>query len=91
MKTLKTYINERQGRDKEFAKDFDRGYADFKIGVLLKHAREDAGLSQLALARKIGTQKTAISRMENHAVDIKLSTLEKVALALGRQLKISIA
>ena len=91
MKTLKTYINERKSRDKEFAKDFDRGYTDFKIGVLLKQAREDAGLSQSALARKIGTQKTAVSRMENHAEDIKLSTLEKVALALGRQLKVSIA
>ena len=91
MKTLKTYINERKNRDKEFAKDFDRGYADFKIGVMLKQAREEAGLSQSELAQKIGTQKTSISRIENHAEDIKLSTLEKVALALGRQLKVSIA
>ena len=91
MKTLKTYINERKSRDKEFAKDFDRGYANFKIGVMLKQAREEAGLSQSELAQKIGTQKTSISRIENHAEDIKLSTLEKVALALGRQLKVSIA
>jgi len=91
MKTLKTYINERKAKDKEFAKDFDKGYEEFKIGVILKQAREEAGLSQSDLARKIGTQKTAISRIENHAEDIKLSTLEKVALALGRQLKVSIA
>lgn len=91
MKTLKTYINERKSRDKEFAKDYDRGYADFKIGVILKQAREEAGLSQSELAHKIGTQKTSISRIENHAEDIKLSTLEKVALALGRQLKVNIA
>ena len=43
------------------------------------------------LAQRIGTQKTSISRMENHAEDIKLSTLEKVTLALGRRLKVSIA
>lgn len=91
MKTLKTYINERKSRDKGFAKDYDTGYADFKIGVVLKQARENAGLSQSALARKVGTQKTSISRIENHAEDIKLSTLEKVASALGRRLKISIA
>ena len=91
MKTLKMYINERKNRDKGFAHNFESGYEDFKIGVLLKQAREEAGLSQSELARKIGTQKTAISRMENHAEDIKLSTLEKVALALGRQLKVSIA
>ena len=91
MKTLKTYINERKSKDKAFAKDFDKGYEEFKIGVILKQARENAGLSQSALARKIGTQKTAISRIENHAEDIKLSTLEKVAFALGRRLKVSIA
>jgi len=91
MKSLKTYINERKSRDKAFAKEFDKGYRDFKIGVVLKQAREDAGLSQSELAQKIGTQKTSISRIENHAEDIKLSTLEKVALALGRQLKVSIA
>lgn len=91
MKTLKTYINERKSKDKVFAKDFDRGYNDFKIGVILKQARETAGLSQTQLAQKIGTQKTSISRIENHAEDIKLSTLEKVALALGRRLRVSIA
>ena len=91
MKTLKTYIKKRKSRDKDFAKDFDKGYRDFKIGVILKQAREEAGLSQSQLAHKIGTQKTSISRIENHAEDIKLSTLEKVALALGRQLKINIA
>lgn len=91
MKTLKTYINERKSKDKAFAKNYDRGYADFKIGVILKQAREEAGMSQSQLAQKIGTQKTSISRIENHAEDIKLSTLEKVALALGRQLRVSIA
>jgi DNA-binding XRE family transcriptional regulator len=91
MKTLKTYISERKSKDKAFAKDFDRGYEDFKIGVILKQVREEAGLSQSQLAQKIGTQKTSISRIENHAEDIKLSTLEKVALALGRQLRVSIA
>lgn len=91
MKTLKTYINERKSKDKAFAKDFDRGYEDFKIGVILKQAREEAGLSQSQLAQKIGTQKTAISRIENHAEDLKLSTLEKVAAALGRRLQIKIA
>jgi HTH-type transcriptional regulator / antitoxin HipB len=36
-------------------------------------------------------QKTAISRIENHAEDIKLSTLEKFANALGKNLKLEIA
>jgi HTH-type transcriptional regulator / antitoxin HipB len=35
-------------------------------------------------------KRTAISRIENHADDIKLSTLERVAKALGKELKVKI-
>ena len=58
---------------------------------MLKQAREDVGMTQESLAKKLKTQKTAISRIENHAEDLKLSTLEKVAMALGRKLQIKIA
>ncbi len=50
-----------------------------------------AGLTQEELARRLKTKKTAISRIENHAEDIKLSTLEKVAHALGKRLEVKIA
>jgi hypothetical protein len=40
---------------------------------------------------RLKTKKTAISRIENHAEDIKLSTLEKVAVALGKRLQVKIA
>jgi HTH-type transcriptional regulator/antitoxin HipB len=59
--------------------------------VVLKQVRETAGLTQEELALKLNTKKTAISRIENHAEDIKLSTLEKVAQALGKRLQIKIA
>jgi HTH-type transcriptional regulator / antitoxin HipB len=90
MSDLKKYIRNRKGKDKGFAQNFEEGYEQFKIGVLLRQARESAGLTQEALARKLKTKKTAISRIENHAEDIKLSTLERVAAALGRQLQISL-
>lgn len=91
MSDLKRYIKERKQKDRIFALDYERGYGDFKIGVMLRHAREAAGLSQEELAKRLKTQKTAISRIENHAEDIKLSTLEKVASALGKHVKIAIA
>jgi transcriptional regulator with XRE-family HTH domain len=58
---------------------------------VLRQAREEAGLTQEELARRLKTRKTAISRIENHAEDIKLSTLERFAGALGKRLQISIA
>jgi ribosome-binding protein aMBF1 (putative translation factor) len=91
MSDLKKYIKERKKRDKVFAKGFEEGYEQFKIGVVLRQAREEAGITQEELARRLKTRKTAISRIENHAEDIKLSTLERVAGALGKRLQISIA
>jgi HTH-type transcriptional regulator/antitoxin HipB len=91
MSDLKKYIHERKKRDKSFAKGYDEGYEQFEIGVVLRQARESAGLTQEELARKLKTKKTAISRIENHAEDIKLSTLEKVASALGKRLQVKIA
>jgi len=90
MSDLKKYIKERKKRDKVFAKGFEEGYEQFKIGVVLRQAREEAGITQEELARRLKTRKTAISRIENHAEDIKLSTLERVAGALGKRLQISI-
>ena len=91
MSDLKKYIKDRKKRDKVFAKGFDEGYEQFKIGVMLRQAREAAGLTQEELARRLNTKKTAISRIENHAEDIKLSTIERVAGALGKRLQINIS
>ena len=91
MSDLKQYIKERKEKDKAFALKYEAGYDEFKIGVFLRQAREAAGLSQEELAKRLKTQKTAISRIENHAEDIKLSTLEKVAAALGKHIRVAIA
>ena len=86
MSDLKKYIAERKKTDKKFAAGYNEGYGQFKVGVMLRQARETAGLTQEELAKRLHTKKTAISRIENHAEDIKLSTLERVASALGKRL-----
>lgn len=91
MSDLRLYVEKRKNRDAEFAENYEKGYQEFKLGVMLRQAREEAGLTQEELAKRINTKKTAISRIENHAEDIKLSTLEKFASALGKHLTISVA
>ena len=91
MSDLKRYIKKRTAADKRYAASYDLGYHEFKVGAMIKAAREKAGLTQEELAEKLHTKKTAISRIENHAEDIKLSTLERTAIALGRKLKVSFA
>ena len=58
---------------------------------MLRMAREEAGLTQEDMAKRLHTKKSAISRIENHAQDIKLSTLEKFAGAIGKRLTLKIA
>jgi len=62
MSDLRKYIRDRKKKDKAFAKGFDEGYEQFKIGVMLRQAREAAGLTQEELARRLKTKKTAVSR-----------------------------
>jgi HTH-type transcriptional regulator / antitoxin HipB len=90
MDDLDRYIERRKKKSKAFARSFDLGYRDFKIGAILKLAREESGLTQDAVARKLHTKKTAISRIENHAEDIKLSTIERFAHAVGKEIKVQV-
>lgn len=88
MSDVKQYIQKRAERDEEFSENYEVGYADFKIGVILRQAREAAGLTQDEVAQRLHTQKSAISRIENHADDVRLSTLQRYAEAIGSRLQI---
>lgn len=90
MSDLKKYINKRKASDPDFAQGYDLGLEEFKIGLILRQEREKSGLTQEELAKKIKTTKSAISRIENHSDDIKLSTLMKVAKALGKNVSIKL-
>ena len=90
MSDLQEYIKNRKRKESSFAESYDSGYEEFKIGILLREARKRSGLTQEELARRVKTTKSAISRLENHAEDVKLSTLEKVAKALGKQILVEI-
>lgn len=90
MSDLKKYIAKRKASDATFSDNYEDGFQSFKIGAVLRQLRVSSGLTQEDLANKLHTKKSAISRIENHAEDIRLSTLEKIASALGHKLEISI-
>ena len=91
MDDLEKYIEKRKKRSRVFADGFEAGYEQFKVGLMLRNAREEAGLTQDEIAERLRTKKSAISRIENHAEDIRLSTLEKFAEAVGKRLSLKIA
>ncbi len=90
MSDVKKYITRRKKKDPEFAENYEIGYQNFKIGVILRQLRKESGITQEELAKKLNTKKSVISRIENHAEDIRLSTLNKYAETLGRTLKIQL-
>ena len=83
--------------DKKYGKNgtatrnkFDEEFEAFKIGVIIQEARKNQHLTQEELALKVGTTKNYISRIENDANDIKLSTLIRIIReGLGGDLKFS--
>ena len=56
MDDLDKYIETRKKVSPKFAKNFDKGYEQFKIGILLKQARLEAGLTQEQVAKKLRTR-----------------------------------
>ena len=72
--------------------DYEQGFEAFKLGVLIQEMREKQNLTQEQLAAKCGTTKSYISRIENNASDIRLSTLMRIVKeGLGGHLKLSVA
>ena len=70
---------------------YEEEYESFKLGAMLQELRKEQGLTQEQLAAKCGTTKTYISRIENNASDIRLSTLMRITReGLGRHLKLSV-
>jgi ribosome-binding protein aMBF1 (putative translation factor) len=63
----------------------------FRLGVMLKEARKEANITQEELAKKTGTKKSYISRIESGKSDIQISTYYKlIEIGLGKNLNISI-
>ena len=63
----------------------------YQIGQIIKKARKEAGLTQEELAKRSGTTKNYISRIENDKSDIELGTLRKIIeIGLDKRLNIGV-
>jgi len=70
---------------------FEEGFEAFKLGVMIQELRKQNGLTQSQLAEKCGTTKNYISRIENNASDIRLSTLMRIiSVGFGGHLRMNV-
>ena len=71
--------------------EFEEKAQYFVISEMLREARKEAKMTQEQLAKKIGTKKSYISRLENGKCDIQLSTLYKIfEFGLGKRINLLI-
>jgi DNA-binding XRE family transcriptional regulator len=97
-KTVAKLTSFRDHLDKQYGKmgtppreKYEQEFEAFRLGVMLQELRKEKGLTQQQLAEKCGTTKTYISRIENNASDIRLSTLMRIIQeGLGGHLKFNI-
>lgn len=90
--SLADHLDKQYGkRGSKRREEYEEGFEAFKLGVMLQELRKDQGLTQEELAEKCGTTKTYISRIENNASDIRLSTLMRIiSEGLGGHLKLRV-
>ena len=71
--------------------EFEIKARSFAIGEILRQERKDAHMTQEELAKKTGTKKSYISRVENGHTDIQLSTLYRLfELGFGKTVNLVI-
>ena len=92
LKTLEQLKEEHFGKRGTVAREkLEKGYQDFKLGVLIQEARHKKGMTQQELADKVGTTKSYISKIENNIKEARLSTIQKIVeLGFGGELELSI-
>ncbi len=77
------------GNDPARQRRFEEEFANREIGSQIYELRQKAGLSQTTLARRIGTQQSVISRLEDADYQgHSLAMLNRIAAALQQRIEI---
>ncbi len=90
--TFEEHLDRQYGKTGTSKRDkFDADSLAFRIGEMLKVARQKTHMTQEELAERTGTKKSYISRIECGKSDIQISTFFKlIESGLGRTLSIRI-
>ncbi|MBC8004996.1 MAG: helix-turn-helix transcriptional regulator [Verrucomicrobia bacterium] len=90
--TLEEFKEKNYGKHGTKERDeLEAGYESFKIGALIHDTRIEMGMTQEELAKKVGTTKSYISKIENNMKEARISTLQRIVeLGFGGRLELSI-
>lgn len=89
---MKKSIFDKKMESPKFKAVYDEVSSKMSIGEQISELRHKAKMSQLELAKKVHTSRTAIARYESGEYDrYNVSTLARIARALHKRLKISLS
>ena len=78
------------GKDRRLRKMIAEETLNARVAAMIYKARTRAGLTQAQLAELIGTQQSAIARLEDADYEgHSLSMLQRIAEVLGKRLEVS--
>ena len=83
-------VKKRLLQDEEFLKEYDKLKPRYAVISQIIEARKEQNLTQAELAKRVGTQKSNISRLESGNYNRSLDFLIKVVHCLGKELDIQI-
>jgi len=86
---FQTYLS-KQLKDKEFKEYYDAYEKQLELAYQIAQLRTKAKMTQLELAKKIGTTQSNVARMEKGQQNFTIDTLNKVAKTFKKDLKVSI-
>jgi transcriptional regulator with XRE-family HTH domain len=75
-------------KEPKYRKAYEALEEEFVLASAVIDARNRAGLTQKALAKKMGTTQPVVARLESGRVRPSLRTLERLALATRSRLRI---
>lgn len=84
---LDEVIAEHTARDPAFPQLVDAALRRRELLRALAERREQLGLSQTAVAARMGTSQSSIARLEAGEADARLSTIERFAAAVGHSIE----
>jgi ribosome-binding protein aMBF1 (putative translation factor) len=82
-------VEQRARNGATYRKTLERTLHQIDLALLVREMREDAGLTQAELAKKVGATQSVIARLEDaEYTGHSLTMLERIATACGVALKL---
>lgn len=87
MTNFNDFVSE-QMKDEEFREEYEKFEPEFSIKQAMIDARNSVGLTQKELSARSGIAQSDISKLENGTANPSVRTLQRLAEAMGKKLKI---